>query len=221
MKNTEQMELTVWKTADLVPYGKNSKEHTEEQIEKIANSIREFGWDQPIVVEPNGTIIKGHGRRLAAILLKMENVPVLVRNDLTSEQAQAARIADNRVALGEINEELLKEDIWQLAQKGFSLKDTIQMTGFDEGELDFGSLADSVSEEELEQLLDGLEESENAAQSDSESVSEDAPLEAKDVKEVSYEQRFEVAVECANEDDQQTVYELLTEKGYKCRVMSL
>ncbi|MFH3639762.1 ParB/Srx family N-terminal domain-containing protein, partial [Acinetobacter baumannii] len=79
---------------DVKPYELNAKIHSEEQVAKIAESIARFGWDQPIVVDKNGVIIKGHGRRLAAIKLGLIEVPVLVRDDLNEEQVKAARLAD-------------------------------------------------------------------------------------------------------------------------------
>ncbi|HHP0317040.1 phage tail protein (plasmid) [Acinetobacter baumannii] len=84
----------MWIVDDVKPYELNAKIHSEEQVAKIAESIARFGWDQPIVVDKNGVIIKGHGRRLAAIKLGLIEVPVLVRDDLNEEQVKAARLAD-------------------------------------------------------------------------------------------------------------------------------
>lgn len=113
----------------LVPYELNSKVHDEKQIAKIATSIKEFGWDQPIVVDESGSIIKGHGRRLAAISLGLKQVPVLVRRDLTPDQVRAARLADNRVAQGLIDTDMLQKE---LAALSFDLSGI-----FDAKELDF------------------------------------------------------------------------------------
>ena len=82
----------------LMPYYRNSKRHDRRQITLLAKAIRTTGFDQPIVVDKDRVIIKGHGRRLAAIELKMELVPVVVREDLTPEQVKASRIADNQAA---------------------------------------------------------------------------------------------------------------------------
>lgn len=109
MKNIELIELD-----KLVPYELNSKIHDEAQIKKIAESIKQFGWDQPIVVDKDFVIIKGHGRRLAAISLGAKAVPVLVRSDLTPDQVRAARLADNRVAVSGIDTELLKKELAEL-----------------------------------------------------------------------------------------------------------
>jgi uncharacterized protein (UPF0216 family) len=121
--------IEMWEISRISPYELNAKVHDDKQVEKIAKSITEFGWDQPIVVDKNGVIIKGHGRRLAAIKLGFEKVPVLVRDDLTDEQVRAARLADNRVAIGNIDSDILQRE---LASLKFDL-DGI----FDKKELEF------------------------------------------------------------------------------------
>lgn len=105
------MKIELWDIEKIIPYENNVKIHDQKQIEKIAESIRRFGWDQPIVVDKNGVIIKGHGRTLAAKHLGLDKVPVLVRDDLTEDQVKAARIADNRVAMGDIDTEMLQEEL--------------------------------------------------------------------------------------------------------------
>lgn len=113
----------------ITPYELNAKIHDGVQVDRISKSISEFGWDQPIVVDRHGVIIKGHGRRLAAIQLGLTHVPVLVRDDLDDEQVRAARLADNRVAIGDVDSDLLQQE---LASLDFDL-DGI----FDKKELDF------------------------------------------------------------------------------------
>lgn len=121
--------IELWKIEKIQPYELNAKIHDDKQVEKIAKSIQEFGWDQPIVVDKNGVIIKGHGRRMAALKLGLPQVPVLIRDDLTEDQVRAARLADNRVAIGDIDTDLLQQE---LATLSFDL-DGI----FDAKELDF------------------------------------------------------------------------------------
>lgn len=125
--NKPQIELM--DVEKLIPYELNSKVHDEKQIAKIATSIKEFGWDQPIVVDEAGSIIKGHGRRLAAISLGIKQVPVLVRRDLTPDQVRAARLADNRVAQGLVDTDMLQKE---LAELSFDLSGI-----FDAKELEF------------------------------------------------------------------------------------
>lgn len=133
--------------ADVHPYDLNAKLHNDKQVEKIAKSISEFGWDQPVVVDKEGVIIKGHGRRLAAIYLGLTQVPVLVRDDLTDDQVRAARLADNRVAIGDIDAEMLQQE---LASLDFDLEGI-----FDQKELDF--MVADLGELDLDALAFDLE----------------------------------------------------------------
>lgn len=123
----------IWKDINsLVPYVSNTKKHPSSQIDKLAGAIAEFGFDQPIVIDGDGIIIKGHGRLLASKKLKLKEVPVLVRTDLTPAQVKAARIADNRLAESEWDEDLLKVELLDLKNSAFDLS----LTGFDTKELD-------------------------------------------------------------------------------------
>src|SRR4051794_2472244 len=82
----------------LVPYDKNPRLHSEDQVRQIASSIQEFGFVNPIIVDKDLNVIAGHGRLMAANLLGMEEVPVLVVEHLTEQQRRAYIIADNRIA---------------------------------------------------------------------------------------------------------------------------
>jgi len=119
--------------AELIPYSNNAKEHPEEQVKKIASSIKNYGWDQPIVVDGENEIIKGHGRLQAAELLGLSEVPVIKREDLTEAEAKASRIADNKTAESAWIDDVLETEIDMLAQE-----DEIEMDslGFDDEELD-------------------------------------------------------------------------------------
>jgi ParB/RepB/Spo0J family partition protein len=86
-------------TARLEGYGKNPRQHSAEQIDAIAASIKEFGWSSPIVVDGNYGIVAGHGRHAAARQLGMEKVPVVQLKHLTPEQRRALVIADNQLTL--------------------------------------------------------------------------------------------------------------------------
>ena len=90
MKKIELIDLE-----KLVPYELNSKIHDDAQVKKIAESIKQFGWDQPIVVDKDMVIIKGHGRSLAAKLLGVKQVPVLVRDDVIEEGRLKQPLADD------------------------------------------------------------------------------------------------------------------------------
>src|SRR5450631_2549674 len=81
----------------VTPYPRNPRTHSDAQIAQIAASIMEFGFTNPILVDENSEIIAGHGRWLAALSLHLQEVPVIVRDDLTDAQKRALRIADNRI----------------------------------------------------------------------------------------------------------------------------
>jgi ParB-like chromosome segregation protein Spo0J len=96
---------------EIKPYSKNAKKHPKKQIEQIANSIKEFGMNQPIVIDKYGEIIVGHGRFEALELLGWEIKPewVIKKEDLTDEQVKAYRLADNKLNGNDI--------IWEKSQK--------------------------------------------------------------------------------------------------------
>ena len=129
----------------LIPYGNNPKEHPEEQIDKIASSIKNYGFDQPIVVDEDYEIIKGHGRLQASKKLGLDEVPVIVRTDLSDAEKKASRIADNRTAESEWDDELLSVELEALEEEDFNLSDT----GFDEEEL--SGFMDTEDPEDLEE----------------------------------------------------------------------
>lgn len=159
-----------WDVEAIRPYEGNAKIHTEEQVESIAKSIAQFGFDQPIVVDGAGVIIKGHGRHLAAKHLGMEKVPVIVRMDLTANEAAASRLADNRVAVGDVDTNILNKELEAIASSdeellgamGFSEKELEFMT-VDLGEMDESALMDMMDGETSEAVSDALSDSEGVA----------------------------------------------------------
>lgn len=145
----EDRKIEVWNVEDLVPYEANAKKHPEDQVKKLATAIQKFGWTQPIVVWHNGEIIAGHGRRLAAIHLGLKRVPVICRRDLTRAEADALRLADNRVTSTDYDQELIQSELQRLSEElseaGIDLTDL----GFDQKEIDFsisdlGEIDDSL-----------------------------------------------------------------------------
>lgn len=119
---------------DVIAYGNNPKEHPPEQVSKIASSIKNYGWDQPIVVDGQNEIIKGHGRKQAARKLGLDVVPVIVRTDLTDAEKKAARIADNKTAESPWDDDLLATEIEILDET--TDVDLEESLGFDPGEID-------------------------------------------------------------------------------------
>lgn len=135
--NNSKMEIVEVAVDAVTPYDNNPRKIPQESIDRVAASIREFGWKQPIVVDKDMVIIVGHTRLMAAKKLGYEKVPVLVASDLSPEKARAYRLADNKT--NEASE-------WDYNLLGFELGggiDDIDMTEFgftlDEfGEDDFG-----------------------------------------------------------------------------------
>lgn len=117
----------------LVPYANNARTHSPEQVEKIAASIREFGFTNPILTDGKRGIVAGHGRVLAAELLAMDVVPSIELSHLTEAQRRAYILADNRLALDAgWDDELLRIELGELRDEGFDLS----LTGFELPELD-------------------------------------------------------------------------------------
>ena len=104
---------------DLKPYEKNAKKHDEKQIANVANSIRRFGWQQPLVIDEDGVVVIGHCRLLAAKKLGMKTVPVTVASGLTEEEIRELRIADNKTNESPWDFELLADDLEGLDFDGF------------------------------------------------------------------------------------------------------
>jgi hypothetical protein len=119
----------IWKDpASLVPYIRNAKRHPPEQIDKIAGQISAYGFDQPIVIDAHNVIIKGHGRREAALKLGLKEVPVIV-SSLDEYQAMASRIGDNKVGESEFDYDLLNFDFGSLATQ-FDQTQVAEMSGY-------------------------------------------------------------------------------------------
>lgn len=125
----------------LVPYARNSRTHSDEQIAKIAASIKEFGFLNPIIIDGDNGIIAGHGRVMAAQRLGIKELPCIEASHLTEAQRRAYVIADNRLALNAgWDDDMLRIELDELGEMGFDLEltgfslDEIDALGFDEGE---------------------------------------------------------------------------------------
>lgn len=136
-----KLKVQYWPIDDVKPY-QNNPRNNDDAVEYVTNSIREFGWQQPIVVDKDGTIIAGHTRLKAAKLLGMETVPVVVADNLTPSQANAYRLADNKVA------EAATWDIEALAVELEGLEVDFDMTMFDFDEIGFEPSFDDVEDEQ-------------------------------------------------------------------------
>jgi ParB-like nuclease domain len=91
--------VQIWPIDKLIPYARNARTHTDEQVAQVAASIVEFGWTNPILVSADGVIIAGHARVAAARKLRMDEVPVIVLDHLSETQRRALVLADNRLAM--------------------------------------------------------------------------------------------------------------------------
>jgi len=134
-KTEKSPQLLQIATADLIPYARNAKKHDAAQVAQIAGSIREFGFNNPVLIDSENGIIAGHGRVLAAQKLGLESVPCLRLDHLSETQKQAYILADNRLAEvgGGWDMEMLRVERSALADVDFDL-DSI---GFGE-DFDFG-----------------------------------------------------------------------------------
>ena len=116
----------------LIPYARNARTHSPEQVAQIAASIREFGFTNPVLVDGEQGIIAGHGRVLAAHKLGMDLIPTIELAYLTAAQRQAYKITDNKLALNAgWDAEMLRLELGDLKELGFDLA----LTGFDDVEL--------------------------------------------------------------------------------------
>ncbi len=117
-----------WPTEKLVPYARNARTHSEDQVAQIAASIVEFGFTNPILAGSDGVIVAGHGRLAAAQKLGLDTVPVVVLDHLTPTQRRALIIADNRIADNAgWDDAMLRIELQSLQEDGFNL----DITGFD------------------------------------------------------------------------------------------
>ena len=107
------------KVSDLIPYIRNNKEHDKEQVNMIANSIKEFGFNQPLVIDWDNVVVVGHGRLLAAKELGMEEVPCVRMDNLTEEQINKYRILDNKLNESDWDVLKLKEELNELGDMNF------------------------------------------------------------------------------------------------------
>ncbi len=170
---------------DLIPYVRNARIHTSEQVTRIAASIKEFGFINPVLIDKNNGIIAGHGRVEAAKKLNMETVPCIFVEHLTETQKRAYILADNKLALDSgWDEEMLKIELEELSESNFD----IDFLNFD---------IDLNKDAELE-------------------ISENTTPE----KEIAYKEQYGVIVMCKDEQEQEKIYDELSERGYDCKVVA-
>ena len=166
------MEIVLKKLKDLKPYEKNPRRN-DEAVEYVANSIKEFGFKVPIVLDKDNVIVAGHTRYKASVQLGLKEVPCIVADDLTEEQIKAFRIADNKVGeIAEWDEDLLAiemDDIteFDMADFGFLEEDEekepindedIENTQRIENVLKFGKVQVVMTDDEFDELNEKFDE---------------------------------------------------------------
>src|ERR1039458_968796 len=125
--------IEVWPVERLVPYARNARTHSPEQVAQIAASIVEFGFNAPILVDSRAGIVAGHGRLLAAQKLGLAEVPVVVLDHLSETQRRAYVIADNRLAMNAgWDDAVLADELREIKADGLDLA----LVGFSDEELD-------------------------------------------------------------------------------------
>jgi hypothetical protein len=132
--------------ADLIPYARNSRTHSDAQVAQIASSIKEFGWTNPVLLDGENGIIAGHGRVLAAQKLGESEVPTIELSHMDENQKRAYIIADNKLALNAgWDEEMLALEVADLKDAGFDLG----LIGFSPFEFDDEENDEPEQEKEL------------------------------------------------------------------------
>jgi hypothetical protein len=150
--------VTMQPVEDLIPYDKNPRTHSPTQIERIAASITEFGFTNPILVDEDLNVIAGHGRLMAAQALELDVVPTIKLGRLTDAQRRAYVIADNQIALNSgWDDDLLQSELNELANAGFDLS----VLGWGDNLPTFGetvdlSALDDFDEDQTADLADGV-----------------------------------------------------------------
>lgn len=160
-----QLTVTYKRVVDLIPYVNNARTHSDEQVTQIASSIKEFGFNNPILTDGENGVIAGHGRLLAAKKLGLETVPTIELAGLTEAQKKAYILADNKIALNSgWDEELLKIELDDLQLQGIDL----ETVGF--------------SDEELQNITPPV----LAEESDDDEIDEDKVSEALTIEPISF-----------------------------------
>ena len=134
-KKDVELNIVYRNIKELKPYKKNAKKHPKEQVERIANSIKEFGFTQPVIIDSNNCVVAGHGRILGAKKAGLKQVPTVMLEDLTEEQIKAYRLVDNKLNESDWDYSLLDEELGVLSEDI-----DMSLFGFD----------DMLSDEELE-----------------------------------------------------------------------
>lgn len=133
------MEVRNISIKDLIPYERNTKKHDKTQINNVAESIKQYGFVQPIVIDKDNVVVIGHCRLLAAKQLKMKEVPCVCVEDLTEEQVNALRIVDNKSNESPWDFDILPDELAELDFSGFDFDFGLETDGEDYSPDEFGN----------------------------------------------------------------------------------
>lgn len=127
----QKLNIKYMNIRDLKPYKKNAKKHNKEQVEQIANSIKEFGFTQPVIIDKNNCVVAGHGRILGAKKAGLKQVPTVCLEELTEEQIKAYRLVDNKLNESEWDYVLLAQELEEIQDLdmdlfGFDLAEEVE-----------------------------------------------------------------------------------------------
>lgn len=176
----KEMKIEYKNIEDVIPYENNPRKN-DGAVDYVANSIKEFGFKVPIIIDKENVVVTGHTRLKASQKLGLEKVPVIYADDLTEEQIKAFRIADNKVS---------EFSTWDLDKLDLELEDI----NFDMSDFGFEDLEVKVDEEEAGEIAE---------------------------PNFNYKEQYGVIVMCKNEEEQEQVYNRLTEEGFECKVVSV
>lgn len=151
---TSKLKITYKPTADMIPYARNSRTHSDAQVAQIAASIKEFGFRMPVLIDGENGIIAGHGRVLAALKLGLDEIPTVDGSDMSEIQKRSYIIADNKIALNAgWDEELLMMEVEDLRSLGAD----IGLLAFDPSELNSAAIDYSIlDDEQIDNQLDDM-----------------------------------------------------------------
>ena len=142
------MQIEYLKIEDVIPYANNPRNNDDEAVERVASSIKEYGFKNPLIVDKDNVIVAGHTRYKAAKRLGIDSIPTIKADDLTPAQIKAFRLADNKVSeYSSWNNEMLAIELEELQEFDFELNST----GFEDWELD--NLLNPVTDDDLQDFL--------------------------------------------------------------------
>lgn len=153
------MKIVNKNVSDLIPYVNNTRTHSDEQVQQIASSIKEFGFTNPVLLDEKDGVVAGHGRIMAAKLLQLDEIPTITLKGLSEAQIKAYIIADNKLALNAgWDDELLKLEIEALHDMDFN----IDLLGFNAEELEdldinFDDMGLELDEDKADEVPEAVE----------------------------------------------------------------